>query len=467
MQLNRVPSVVRRLRRHEILFWLILLPFTIWGFRNTVSNGILYQLDHGKFHGDFSSALFNVGWIQAGCRWPEEVLSGATDVTSYGIFVRGIELIYGPFFTLLQYLLVDNTCPPYSLVSTPLFNPDTLLVVVTGINLILISVCIVAIVRFLYSTDLVDSHPISHIAIVCTLWLLDSHLGYSISVAAIPEILELLLILCGLLLITRPTRSSQTISGVLIALSALVKLVPAIFLPLLFFRRSHTWHRVTGFCATVGIVTISIFLGLGLSFSKAFDQKFGVPGELALTPMTHPEFRSLTSSIFRIINIDLESRGANIVTVSCVSIIGVMSFLAIGYTVLLRRRTSHSPDSTEPGLVLLIGLYISLLPLINIAHRHTYLFLIPTYILTFYAGNKLFCGISRIGILSSGCVLYLWISQSLVSSLLSRLGIRIPSILHEESLPNLGFSLLFVIMIYLYEKQKESSESHFTYLDSS
>ena len=144
-----------------------------------------------------------------------------------------------------------------------------------------------------------------------------------------------------------------------------------------------------------------------------------------------------------------------------------MSFLAIGYTVLLRRRTSHSRGSTEPGLVLLIGLYISLLPLINIAHRHTYLFLIPTYILTFYAGNKLFCGISRIGILSSGCVLYLWISQSLVSSLLSRLGIRIPSILHEESLPNLGFSLLFVIMIYLYEKQKESSESHFTYLDSS
>ena len=376
-----------------------------------------------------------------------------------GQFHRGLEILYGPIFTVFQHLLVNNSCSSGMHISTPRVDVTEFLRVVTGINLILIVACVWLTSRFLKSTGLgTPSCPLSRITIIATLWLLDSHLSYSISVAAIPEIIELCLTLGAFVFLTNISRSSQILSGSLIAIGAMIKAVPVIFAPLLLFRRSHTVHRMTALVGTVLAISISVSLALKVSIFRVLYETF-LPGQTSLTPNTLSEFRSLSGAMARILSVDASTTGGTILGATCVLLIGCLFLFAIIYTVAIPRRDQKSKEIEYSRYGLLVGLYCSLFPMINVAHLHTYVFLMPTYVLTYYAGKSLYPRRTSILILGIGGFLYLWISQSLVAGVFTRLGlpIPVPAIFYEEALPNFGFTILIIAMICLYERQIKSA----------
>ncbi len=453
---------IDRFRVKRSLYWIPIVCLMLWGFKNTVSNGIRYQLQHGNFSGDFSSALFDAttgGWIDGYCVWPDNLSSPVVD----GQFHRGVEILYGPIFTVLQHLFVDNTCSSGlldgspGLRSTPRVDVMEFLRVVTGINLILIAICVWLISKLLNSTGLGTTRSFSQITVIATLWLLDSHLSYSISVAAILEILELCLTLSAMAFLLNSSRSSQILSGSLIAVGTMIKVVPVIFAPLLFYRRAHTIQRLTALIGTILMISISVALVLKISIIKVIYKTF-LPGQAGLAPSTHSEFRSLSGALARILNIESSSTAGTILGVSTLLAIGLSFLFAIMYTAKIRRRGWKSGGLEYPGLGLLVGLYCSLFPMINIAHLHTYVFLIPTYVFTYYAARSLFSARRATLILTAGGALYLWISQSLIAGAFTRLGKPVPvvEIFNEEALPNFGFTILIMVMICLYETQGKS-----------
>ena len=453
---------IDRFRVKRSLYWIPIVCLMLWGFKNTVSNGIRYQLQHGNFSGDFSSALFDAttgGWIDGYCVWPDNLSSPVVD----GQFHRGVEILYGPIFTVLQHLFVDNTCSSGlldgspGLRSTPRVDVMEFLRVVTGINLILIAICVWLISKLLNSTGLGTTRSFSQITVIATLWLLDSHLSYSISVAAILEILELCLTLSAMAFLLNSSRSSQILSGSLIAVGTMIKVVPVIFAPLLFYRRAHTIQRLTALIGTILMISISVALVLKISIIKVIYKTF-LPGQAGLAPSTHSEFRSLSGALARILNIESSSTAGTILGVSTLVAIGLSFLFAIMYTAKIRRRGWKSGGLEYPGLGLLVGLYCSLFPMINIAHLHTYVFLIPTYVFTYYAARSLFSARRATLILTAGGALYLWISQSLIAGAFTRLGKPVPvvEIFYEEALPNFGFTILIMVMICLYETQGKS-----------
>ncbi|MEE2767710.1 MAG: glycosyltransferase family 87 protein [Actinomycetota bacterium] len=301
---------------------------------------------------------------------------------------------------------------------------------------------------------------------ISMLWLIDSHLSYALSVAAIPEFLELFLIVTSVLLLRNRKPSAQYLAGALIGIGAVIKLVPLIMLPLLFFRRSHTVYRISACIGTIMTVITATAVGLRIPLLTALKESFipaqaaqnaGLEGRSLLsifTPQTNSQFYSLSGSIARLAKVEPTSINGTIIGVISVVVIAILYFAAISYTVALRRRGSTVADPRDPGMLLVAGLYLSLLPMINIAHKHTYLFLIPTYALIYYAASRLFSPRKRNQLLVIGGMLYLWSSQGLVAATLTHLGISHPAILHEEAIPHLALTVLIVIIICLYERQR-------------
>ena len=446
--------------KYGIVFSVTLALLAIWGLRSTVINGITYPLKHGMFRGDFSGATFDTGWLEGVCSWQPNVAADVVGTTQYGHYERGIEIFYGPLFTIFQHVLVENRCIQGldSVTSTPRVDVDSFLIVVTIINLLLIVASLWVLYR-VFEFSYVEWMAIS------TLWLIDSHLSYALSVAAIPEFLELWLIVSAVLLLRDKRSSAQYLSGILIGIGAVIKLVPLIMFPLLLFRRSHTVHRVAGCIGTIMTVIVATSIGLRIPLLTTVKETF-IPVQATqnsaletrnllsiFTPQTNSEFQSLSGSIARVTNVEATSINGSIIGIVSVVIIVSLYLVAVWYTVTLRRRGSSTSNPREPGMLLVAGLYCSLLPLINIAHRHTYLFLIATYALIYYAASRLFSPPKRNRLLAIGGILYLWSSQGLLAATLTHLGISHPLILHEEALPNLALTVLIVIMICLYEKQ--------------
>ena len=462
--------------KYGIVFPGAIALLAIWGLRSTLINGIVYPLNHGMFRGDFSSAMFDTGWLEGVCVWQPNVAADVAGTTQYGHYERGIEIFYGPLFTIFQHAFVENRCARaldsvwnttptgcpggVCFTSTPRVDVDSFLIGVTSINLLLIVASLWVLYR-IFEFSYVEMMAIS------MLWLIDSHLGYAISVAAIPEFLELFLIVSAVLLLRQTKSSAQYLSGFLIGIGAVIKLVPLIMFPLLFFRHSHTVHRVSACIGTIMTVVIATAIGLRISLLTTITETF-FPAQVTssdsvtsplpsiFTPETNSEFSTLSGSIARVAKVQPTSINGTIIGVVSVVIILSLYFVAIWYTVTLRRRGSSASSPMDPGMLLVAGLYCSLLPLINIAHKHTYLFLIATYALIYYAVSRLFPPPKRNQLLVIGGMLYLWSSQGLLAATLTHLGISHPSILHEEALPNLALTVLIVIMICLYEKQRGS-----------
>jgi hypothetical protein len=455
MTYSEFQSKMDRGRLPGILYWLILLPFTIRGLRATVINGIQYPLKYGHFYGDFSSALFDVRWVNGRCHWSGNALPTTVGSVQNGTFERPIEIFYGPVFTLAQHLSVESICPPFTLISTPKMDVVRFLYVITIINLGLIFTCVLLIAKLLSRVDARSLNFFWLFMVIATLWVSDTHLSYSLAVAAIPELLELCLLLSVALLMIRPKASTQIAAGALVGFSAMIKLIPVVFIPLMVLRRRYTSHRLASLIGTVTVISIATSLILDVSLSKVVRQSFIPVGRFTVTPTTHDEFRSLSSGLSRILDIETTARTGTILGAMCLIIVFILCLVSVMFTITLRRRANCWNDSEISSVLLLIGLYSSLLPMIGIVHRHTYIFLIPVYAITYYAASNLFTGKSALYIGIFGGLLYLWSSQSLILMVWTQVGIPIHDIIYEEALPNIGFTLLFIAMIYFKEIRKK------------
>lgn len=447
---------------HRILslFWrrpyLVLLPFIVLAFRSTLINGLIYPLRNTRFKGDFSAALFD--GAQLGYCYPtspDHIDPMGIVQTREGIWVsyefsKSIDIFYGPLFTLFQRLAVDYHClvSKRLVVAEPHLNPDTVLLGVTWVNIILVLGSGYLLFRILGSNRQL-------IAVIATLWLLDTHLSYGISVAAIPEFSELFLLLVVVVMIDRRSASADLWSGLLLGVALTIKLVPLIFAPLLLLEPRGSIRRVSAFVATVGSSMVAASIGFGLSIIEVTRQTF-IPPTAGITPEDDFQFHSLSSAVTRVFHVEPNSSAGTMVGLLCTVVILALYAFAVVYTFVLRRRHAFADSAPDPSRWLLFGLYFSLLPMINIAHIHTYVFLIPAYGFACYGFITVFDRQIAIRLIGSFVVIYLWISQYLVVNMFQRLGLGNPSLLYEEAFATLGLSLLFVVSILLHNRNTTS-----------
>ena len=128
--------------------------------------------------------------------------------------------------------------------------------------------------------------------------------------------------------------------------------------------------------------------------------------------------------------------------------------MAIGATVWMRRMREEYGPIDDSRLLLLIGLYFSILPMTTVTHRHTYLFLLPTYALIYSLITRTINSCILVGFKSGSILIYLWLSQSIVATILDKIAIGIPSIVLEEAFPNLALVLLIILAICFYERSE-------------
>ncbi len=411
------------IRSHRWVF--ALLPFTVWGLRSTLLNGLVDPLRVTKFRGDFSGALFDLYWWQGVCR--------------DGELVRGLEIVYGPLFTLLHHAVIDSreSCGPAGLVVQTHIGVDLLLYLVTAANLLLI-VGSMWLMRKLFELD--DRQTL----LVATLWLVDFHLGFSLGVAAILEFLELFLLLAVLVAMRDSRRSSQISSGLLLGLAVMVKVVPVIFLPLLLLNRERLFSRVVAFFSTI-VVLIGLASAVLMISPVSMARGILFP-ELALTTIDDSEFRSLSSSIARLFLPSVGPVTGQLIMLGCLLVVGSIYLAAIWLTA--RNRVvslEHTPACDDRNWLLLVGLFFSLLPLLNIAHRHTFVFLAPVYAVGVLLAPKLSTITKRAWFGFVGALAYIWVSQSLLSAAARLGGVDLPTVFLEESLPTLLLAMLFLV----------------------
>ena len=429
---------VTRLQRASLRSWkparaVALLALIAYGLRGTVLNGFLASLDANRFQGDFSAALFDMNWW---CRNGELV-----------------DLNYGILFTYLNkaVLAFHN---PFSCDFTTTYRVDIeqFLFVITGVNILCAGLAI-------YLVSTLFNLTWSERLFITALWLLDSHLRYSFAVTAFPEFLELVLILACLTLMRSEDKFPHFLSGALLAIAIMVKLAPALFIPLLFYRRKYTFQRLYSFIGTLGLILLSAMVFLKISIISIISQLVPVMA-VRMDHALDDNFRSFSFGLIRIFNLSIDSKITHFLYGVSVSVLLVILFGTVLYTFANRRLSQDERLDYDKRYLLLIGLYFALLPLINIAHGHTFLFLLPAYASIYkaikYIHNK---SKQKIYILV-GMLVYIWISQSLLSSLTKHLSIPdLPRIFHEDGVATFGLVLLCVALVRNYEIDNRSLQS--------
>jgi len=407
-----------------------MLALTAYGLRATISNGFLASLNSNRFRGDFSAALFDMTWW---CRNGEL-----------------LDLNYSILFTYLNRAVVvtsdSGACDP---VSTYRVDVEQFLFVVTGLNIICAGLAIYLIYRLFNFTS-------PELLFISALWLLDSHLRFSFAVTAFPEFLELVLILAFLTLMRRGDKSSQLLSGVLLAIAVMVKSAPALFIPLLFYPRQYTLQRLSSFIGTITLLLLSAMVFLRLSIISIITQL--IPSGAVNTSHAWDEnFRSFSFGLIRIFKLSPGSKVTNAMFVSSVLTLLMILFGTILYTFANRRANQCQQLDHDRRYLLLVGLYFALLPLINIAHANTFLFLLPAYASVYKAIGYIHTKSTQKVYLLAAVLIYLWISQSLLFSLVKHLSVpSVPRIFYEEGVATFALVLLCTALVRNYERDNRS-----------
>ena len=157
-------------------------------------------------------------------------------------------------------------------------------------------------------------------------------------------------------------------------------------------------------------------------------------------------FRSLPSSIARLFFPSADPVIGGLVMFGCLLVVGSI-YLAVIWLTARNHVVSleHTPAGDDRDWLLLVGLYFSLLPLLNIAHRHTFLFLAPVYAVGVLLASKLSTFKKRASFVFVGALAYIWVSQSLLSAAARLGGVDLPTVFLEESLPTLLLAMLFLV----------------------
>jgi hypothetical protein len=328
----------RYLKLKSFTIWILLFALFIWSLRRIVFESFVYAIPR-NFRGDFYTAMYEF------------------------IDTPGVSMLFGPVFLIEQHFAINS--PPYFSINFFAFLNAALMIFALGVSLLACRINLVA------------------SATTVVLWCMFNPLFYSLSVAANPEIVELAL-LSGAWFFLK--KGHSVIPWILIPLAILMKLIPVIFLPLLFLhfkRKGLSFLLLT--CTFVisiasllsgknpfSIVIALVFPQIPLGYTSSTS---GI--SLVMNPPTTMQFSGLNSSVWRLLKLESKSETTQLI-VSSLSILFTLTLYLWILVVVYRliQRSPHLPKNLKYSLI--FGLLFAFMPLATMqAHPHTFLFLLP------------------------------------------------------------------------------------------
>lgn len=324
-------------RSARVLGMVLVLLLILWGARVTLLEGFL--LKWPEFNGDFTALMFG---------------------NQYWLGRRGIP--YGPIFVIESWLVAQ-----WPRIFTDVFFALANIPLAAGAFVFCVKAC---------------RASASVVFISVAAWLCYWRLFYGFTVAANPEFLELFF-LCGAWFAA--TRRKDVAEGLGVAAAALTKLIPWVFLLPLILRRSVRGLGVAAALAIVALVVVGI--GQQMSVSEVLFQAIipfhGQPAP-PLIPSSHStQWVGVLEALARLLYLEgpHPPRGTPllVVQVLSVAIIVVTLCATVWATIRLLRRRSEIGD--ESCFALIYAMYFALVPMLTLAaHPHTFLFLLPVWI---------------------------------------------------------------------------------------
>jgi len=280
------------------------------------------------FKGDFYAAMYDPKW------WNGE-----------GIF-------YGPIFVFERWAV--NSIP--SLVNVQFFAIGCLILIATAL---LITIRIVRADRALMLFCFVT-------------WALNTYFYYSFSVAANPELIELVLVL---MMWWSFSRKRYVLGWIALTCAVLTKLAPIIFLPLLLFFFSWS-GLIQSFIIFMGVLLI-VSIGQNQSILSSISQIIHV--KTAGPQPASEQYLGLSSGLARLFGMQPGENFHYVLLLANVLIfVSFLISVIISFRIFtLKRNLEH-----EVKVAYIFALFITLLPFFHFSqtHRHTYLFLAPVFI---------------------------------------------------------------------------------------
>lgn len=321
--------------------WMVVAVAAAWGLRATILEGFVYAWPR-QFRGDFYNAMFGP--------WDGE-----------GIY-------YGPVFVMERWLVE----------AAPTFFNEYFFALL-DIPLILLAFAFAA------GAARLSWGPIF---VAAAAWLCYRYLYYAFSVAANPEIIELTL-LCGAWFAVSRERHSMAFAAV--AVGALTKRIPILFLPLLLLTQRTRGALVGSLAAGVLVsLLIAVVVGIGQAMSPldvvAATFPVGLPFsgrrdvvEVLAQPFTEGgQFLGLSNALARSLGLPMNDRGLPFIQGVYYAVTTLVVATAIGIAYALLRSKVRIPWSQ--GGPLAFGIFFALMPLAAVTtHPHTFVFLLPVW----------------------------------------------------------------------------------------
>lgn len=264
----------------------------------------------------------------------------------------GQGVIYGPIFVFERWIV--NYFPG---VATVEFFAIT--------SLALIIVCLLISIRTIKAQG--------NLLLYCVaVWSCNTYFYYSFSVAANPEILELLFLLS---LWWSLTNKHFKLAYFVFTCAVLTKVAPLILAPL--FLLSFSWAGIAISLLTALLIFCVVSLGQNQSVLESLAQT------LSINPVdpqpTSEQFLGLNSALSRLFGLNDSSNFLNIETLSLVILLVLYVWAILVLLSAFRLRT----DSMHREVIAyFFALFMTLLPLMHLGqtHRHTYIFLAPVFV---------------------------------------------------------------------------------------
>ncbi|MBZ5558964.1 MAG: glycosyltransferase 87 family protein [Acidobacteriia bacterium] len=329
--------------RRDVWLALLLAVLAAWGLRRTVLEGFVYAWPR-EFRGDFYAAMYVPDWWDG----------------------RGI--MYGPVFVLERWLV--NAWPKiFTIYTFALANvPAVALALVLSLRA----------VRATRRTAWV----------VVTAWCCFQWLFYAFSVAANPEILEMLLLTAAWY---AAARAKATAAWVAVVVAGLTKVFPIIFAPLLILRASRR-AMVAGAVTAVAIIAVvgvgqqlspvetakAILIPIQSTSGTTLPQASQHLGTFLIPVPSANQLMGLNTALARAFNMgDSDPRLAAVQTITNTATVLIYVWSVFVAFVVLRGRHALSEVTR---LALAYGLFLALMPLATFhAHPHTFVFMLPAW----------------------------------------------------------------------------------------
>lgn len=280
------------------------------------------------FKGDFYAAMYNPTW------WD------------------GQGIIYGPIFVFERWIVN--------------FFPKVATIEFFGItNLLLIILCLLISIRTIKAYG--------NLLVFCiATWTINTFFYYSFSVAANPEILELLFLLS---MWWSLTNKHFKLAYFVFTCAVLTKVAPLILTPI--FLLYFSWSGIALSLVTILVVFSVISIGQNQSVLESLIQTLSVN---PVDPQpTSEQFLGLNSALSRLFGLNVSSDFHFIDTLSTVFL---LVLYACAILILLSAFQSRTDLGHQEVVSYFFALFMTLLPLMHLGqtHRHTFIFLAPVFI---------------------------------------------------------------------------------------